>query len=293
MTTRKIEFYRMRDFGQKLNATIEFIRTNFGKFFLSLLLIAGPAALIMGLAMKDFMATAFRISVNQPGDPDAVMSMFGLNYFLMIGVSIFLGVMLSLTCYSYMELYRSREVTDFSVTDVFRNAISRFGAAFVLLILIAITVFISFFFFMLPALYFSVALSLALPILFFEKVGPIEAYKRSFRLISEKWWSTFGILVVSAIISYVAAMIFSVPFYGVYIFEVFSLASNVDEPDPSSFINMFSSWYMAASMIIMMIGSYLSYAIVIVALSFQYFNLAERANAYGLIDKIQDLENIK
>lgn len=293
MTTRKIEFYRMRDFGQKLNATIEFIRANFGKFFLSLLLIAGPAALIMGLAMKDFMATAFNISANQPEDPDAVMSMFGLNYLLMIGVSIFLGVMLSLTCYSYMELYRSREVTEFSVTDVFRNAIGRFGAAFVLLILTALTVFISIVFFILPGIYFAVVLSLALPILFFEKVGPIEAYKRSFRLIREKWWSTFGILIVSAIMSYVAAMIFSVPFYGVYMFEIFTLTSTMDQPDPSSFADMFSSWYMAASMVIMMIGSYLSYAIVIVALAFQYFNLAERANAYGLIDKIQDLENIQ
>ncbi len=293
MTNRKIEFYKMRDFGQKLNATIEFIRINFGKFFLSLLLIAGPASLLMGLAMKDLMSRIFNISMNQPQDPDAIMSVFGVNYFLMIAVSIFLGVMLSLTCYSYMDLYRNKEQTDFGVTDVFRNAIARFGAAFVLLILIAITVIISTFFFILPAIYFAVVLSLALPILFFEKVGPIEAYKRSFRLIKEKWWSTFGLIFVSGIIAYVAAMIFSVPFYGVYMFEIFSLASSMDQPDPSSFANMFSSWYMAASMVIMMIGSYLSYAIIIVAISFQYFNLAERANAYGLIDKIQDFENVK
>lgn len=289
MTNRKIEFYKMRDFGQKLNATIEFIRQNFSKFFLSLLLIAGPASLLMGLIMKGFMTDAFNMGANPDADPLAI---FGPNYFFMIVISAFMGVMLSLTCFSYMELYRNKEITEFSVVDVFRNALSRFGAAFILFIIIVITVIVSSIFFILPGIYFFVVLSLALPILFFEKTGPFEAFGRCFRLIKEKWWSTFGLLFVSAIIAYVAAMIFSVPFYALYVFEIFNLSST-EQPDPTAFINMFSSWYMAFSMMIMMIGSYLSYSIVIVALAFQYFNLAERANAYGLIDKIQDFENVK
>lgn len=290
MTTKKIEFYKMRDFGQKLNATIEFIRGNFGKFFQSLLYIAGPTAILMGIAFKDFMGTIFNFSAN-PGQIDDVPG-FLTGYFVIIVVSVLAGLMLTLTTFSYMELYRQKEPSEFSAMDVLRNALSRFGPALVLTVLVGIVVTISFFFLFLPALYFSVVLCLAFPILFFEKKSPLEAFKRTFRLITEKWWSTFGLIFVSVMISYVVSLIFSVPFYVVYIFELVGVVSSADA-DPTAIANVFSSWYMALAMVILTVGAFLSYAVPIVAIAFQYFNLAERTNATGLINKIEDFENIK
>ena len=76
---------------------------------------------------------------------------------------------------------------------------------------------------------------------------------------------------------------------------MFELVGMVDKinTDPSAFTNIFSSWYMAISMVILGVGGYLSYSIPLIALGFQYFNLAERNSAPGLINKIQDFENIQ
>ncbi|WOK04384.1 hypothetical protein RT717_14990 [Imperialibacter roseus] len=293
MTTPKIELYKMRDFGQKLNATIEFIRANFKKLFTTLLFVAGPTALIMGIVMKQFMGFFMGMSAN-PGNPailDDLPTLF-TNYFVMFLVSIFASIMLSLTTYAFMELYSQKEALEFSAMDVLRKALSRFGSTFLLTILVGITLFISVFFFFLPALYFGVVLSLAIPILYFEKVSPVEAYRRAFTLIKDKWWSTFGLLFISVMISYVVSMIFSVPFYAVYMFELVGVVDKINT-DPSAFTNIFSSWYMAISMVILGVGGYLSYSIPLIALGFQYFNLAERNSAPGLINKIQDFENIQ
>ena len=51
MSQPVIEFYKLRDFGAKMNATIEFLRENIGRLFLNLLFIAGPVALLMSLLM--------------------------------------------------------------------------------------------------------------------------------------------------------------------------------------------------------------------------------------------------
>jgi len=283
----------MRDFGQKLNATIEFIRANFKKLFLTLLFVAGPAALLMGIVMKQFMGFFMGFSAN-PQDPamlDQMPTLF-TSYFVMFLVSTFAGIMLSLTAYSYMELYSRKDLSEFTTSEVLRNALSRFGQAFLLSILAAITIFLSVFFFFLPAIYFSIVLSMSRPILYFEKVGAVEAYRRAFTLIKDKWWSTFGLLFVSVLISYVVSMIFSVPFYVLYMFELVGVVDKM-QTDPTAFTSIFSSWYMAITMVILSIGGYLSYAIPLIALGFQYFNLAERNSAPGLINKIQDFENIQ
>ena len=63
---------------------------------------------------------------------------------------------------------------------------------------------------------------------------------------------------------------------------------------PDSPINISSEawWYkggMVLSIIILMLGSFVTYAIPIVALNFQYFNLVEREESKGLLTEIEQL----
>lgn len=292
MSEKKIELYRVRDFGQKLNATVEFIRANFKGFYLSLLFIAAPSAILMGLAMQQILSFTTSMASNPSANSLENLPSLFTGYAVMMVVSILGSLMLTLTVFSYMELYRKSENSEFSTSDVLRNALSRFGQAFLLTILIFITVFVSVFFFIIPALYFGIVLSLALPIMFFDKVDAIEAYKRSFALIKEKWWSTFGIIFIAWLIAYAVTLIFSIPFYAIYIFEIVGMMDEINS-DPSAIGNIFSSWYMVIATAILYIGGYLTYSIPIVAIAFQYFNLSERKNAPGLISKIEDFENIQ
>jgi len=83
-------------------------------------------------------------------------------------------------------------------------------------------------------------------------------------------------------------MIFIMPFYVFYFLSIFTL---VEESGISADT---SSWWFQAGMtfsvMFMMLGSFLTYSIPIVALSFQYFNLKERQESVGLMQEIEQLD---
>jgi len=145
--------------------------------------------------------------------------------------------------------------------------------------------------FIIPGIFLMVVLSLAIPAMFFEKKGVFDAIGRSFKLIKGKWWSTFGLLFVASILMYAISMIFILPFYVFYFLSIFTL---VEETGITADV---SSWWfqggMTLSVMFMFLGSYLTYTIPMVALSFQYFNLVERLESVGLMSEIQNLDNEK
>ena len=82
-----------------------------------------------------------------------------------------------------------------------------------------------------------------------------------------------------------------IPFIPFYIFYFLSLFTLVDEIGINADV---SSWWFQGGMILsgilMILGSYLSYVIPIIALSFQYFNLVERQESVGLMSEIEQFE---
>jgi hypothetical protein len=63
-----------------------------------------------------------------------------------------------------------------------------------------------------PGIFLYVALALAPPALVLERSGVITAMKRSWRLVKGAWWRCFGVLALTAILTYVIAQVVSVPF---------------------------------------------------------------------------------
>ena len=77
MSQPVIEFYKLRDFGAKMNATIEFLRENIGRLFLNLLFIAGPVALLMSLLMTNLTTKCGRIDDGVTGIEYQVLGLEG------------------------------------------------------------------------------------------------------------------------------------------------------------------------------------------------------------------------
>ncbi len=50
------------------------------------------------------------------------------------------------------------------------------------------------------AIYVGVRLALSAPALLIEDLGPIAALKRSWRLVKDRWWVTFGVFVISSLL---------------------------------------------------------------------------------------------
>jgi hypothetical protein len=58
----------------------------------------------------------------------------------------------------------------------------------------------------------GVSLYISIPVVLLEDVGPFEAMARSFRLVRGKFWHTFGVLVVSLLVTFVAYFVFQLGF---------------------------------------------------------------------------------
>lgn len=287
------QLYKTRDFGEKINATFEFIRENILALLKVVLLIVVPLGLLMGIFFSGIFSTIFQASLNPEMNEAQSLSLvadLGLNYLLMMLLSMVTISFLVSSVYTYM-LARVKNETPASPLEILKKAVVKVPPMIVLMILIGLVTVIGFIFFFLPGVYLAVTLSLALPIFIFEDLGIGQSFSKSFKLIKGKWWSTFGLLLVTGIIASVVSYVFAIPFYAGFLGDAFT-SVNTGDDDPAAVFEAFSSWYMVVGMGFMMIGTYITYLIPLIAVSFQYFNLSERVEGRGIRGQINEFETV-
>ena len=291
--SNKVQLYKIRDFGAKINATIEYIRYNILSLLKIVLLIAAPLGLLMAIVFSGFFSTMMQVSLNpqmNPADSMAFVGQLGSSYMMMTLLSMVSFSFLFAAIYGYMLINDKQEVQP-STIEILKAIVSKIPKMVILMILIGIVSSIGFVFFVIPGIYLMVTLSLALPILIIEDVSIGKAFSKSFQLIKGKWWSTFGLMVITTIIASIVSYVFAIPFYALFLADLFS-SSMESGGDPSAVFESFSSWYSTAGMALMMIGSYITYLIPILALGFQYFNLSERVEGRGIRNQINEFETV-
>ncbi len=292
MSDQKIELYKIRDFGQKINATIVYIRRYIKHLIVPVLLLILPAALLAGFFIKDYMATA--MSFGAMDDPEVFNSWFSevlVSYLGMMLVSLIAGALFFMIIYEFMT-YVSKEDTIPTVGKLYSEPLGRLPGLMGLFLIIGIISTMGFFFFIIPGFYLAIVLSLATPIYLFEKASIGASISKSFKIIKGKWWSTFGILMITTIIAGAVSYIFILPSYALMFWEAFTSAAQNPE-DPEAIAQAFGGWTFALGVTLAMIGTYICYIIPIIALAFQYFNLVERHEGRGLKQEIANFENIK
>lgn len=294
MNQSNIQLYKMRDFGAKINATIEYIRQNIGPLLKLMLLIVLPMGLIASILFSNIYGSLGEMTaVQQGGDPNAALGMVGslmTNYTLMFLMTSITGALLISAIYTYMKLNNEEREARPTVMEVYKKILPKLPMLLVLMILISVISFFGFMLFIIPGVYLMITLSLAIPIFLFEEKGIGNAFNKSFKLIKGKWWSTFGLLFVTGIIAGIVSYVFAIPFYFLTVGEMFTTVDA--DADPEAVFAIFTNWYTIIGMAIMMIGSYLTYMIPSIALAFQYFNLSERIEGTGIRNQINEFETV-
>ncbi len=288
---QKIKLYKIRSFSQKLNATIEFIRQNFKSLGKAIIYILGPLAILNGLLLSQYFN--FMFGNLDPQNIDSFQSPFAFvfnpSYIGFLILSMISGLLNYSIIVNFMRLYKEKFPEEITVTEILNTSWRDVLPLLGLMLVMGILLMLSFIVFIIPGIYFMIALSLAVPVLIFEKEGIFEAMSRSFKLTKGKWWSTFGLLMVSYFLMQAVAMIFIIPFYVFYFLGIFTMVEEVG-------INAdVSSWWfqagMTLSVMLMILGSFLAQSIPIIAINFQYFNLVERHESVGLIGEIEQLDS--
>lgn len=280
---QKIELRKTRNFSEKLNITFEFIRQNFRQFIPAILFISVPLYIIGKIIISYYQNFIMPSSVEGSDVITMVGGMFGFFFlaYLFIGLGYLFNASL---IYNYVRLYGEREDPRLiTVSDIWEYAKKDIGSLFVAGLLVGIVSVVGFFVFVIPGIYLGVTLSLITSVIIFERKSVGDAFSRCFTLIKDKWWSTFGLLFIAALIQGSMGAIFNIP----EIVFTFIITFHRESSDFISDPPLWQQTGILLSACLSAIGAGLLSCISYLALAFQYFNLSERLEAAGLMARIE------
>ena len=309
--TQESDFRRERDFGAKVSATFDFLSSQFRPFLKCLAYFTLPGALLMGIGLALFMGKAVGFyaalfSAARAGGAHATAGVDPLALYRgWSGVGLALTalggivtlVLLSATVYGYLRvrlhLPAAETVQPRQVWGWLRPRLGRMALACLLLLglwlgaLMGLSVVMSgvvavagagwmfLFIFVLYAtvIWLAGCLALYFPAMWLEDLGPAQALSRCFYLVKGKWWSTFGLGLVMVVIQSVMSYLFAIPMYGLLMMDVLQLAKTGTGHDSSLLMQAATLLYAGSAVLLL--------ALPLLAMGFQYFNLAERRDSIG------------
>ena len=306
-----IEFHRTRDFSRKLNATFEFIKQNFKSLGKSILFIAGPPVLVASLIIGSFMGEFMNFSMmgNSAEEMQTYfMSVsFWLQILLMVVFLTISAVMNIATINNYLLLYEKKRTNKIEVSEVWESVRASFWMYFSTTFLFMILIIAAYILLLIPigimatispvlivfgvmifigvVIYLIFCAALIYIIRTYENKGFFEAMFRSFKLVKDKWWSTFGLIMILYLIMSVTSYIFMVPWYIITAVSALHTTSGGTFQEPSTSMQATSIVFFALYYLAQMVLSSLPN----VGIAFQYFNLVELKEAKGLMADIETL----
>ena len=282
-----IELFQQRDFGNKINATFQYITRNFQSLGLALLYIVGPVALVAGIAagvVQSNMLRLVRESANVgTNDFTAAFQVVGFlsspSLWLTTLFTLLTNIAVILTTYAHMKVYERNRGSFVSVAKVWEEVEPVIGRAILISILNSIIVGVGFIFFFIPGIYFAIVLSLSLAVTSFEDTNFGATWSRCFQLIRNKWWSTLGLIFIMALIVLVIVLVF-----------VFFLPATIIKflTDAKLLPNVSIVWLILGNVINQISRTLLS-VVIYMAIGFQYTNLVERQEGRGMQSAIDTI----
>ncbi|MGB0524997.1 MAG: hypothetical protein ACPGJS_18640 [Flammeovirgaceae bacterium] len=290
---------KKRDFGERINAIFEFINLNQRDFYRAVVLVICPLAIVGGV-LAGMISGSLEDIVNNPGDPTVMLKIFGSFPFWGAMVSSILGYNIVLTVSNvFIKLYLNK-VENLSVETIWKEMkkyiLPVFGVQFLSAIFLFIAYFLSILlmvmlgqihmaFIIIGAFgvllllgYLATNFFLVYAIVVIEEHGVFGSFARAFWLMRNHFWSTFGYFFVIFLIYMAISFIFTAP--AIIVEQIAAL--HVLESESAVFTmtkiaaNIFSS-----------VGSYLLLPVLILAPTFQYFNLVEHKESTGLLERIE------
>ena len=279
-----VELRRERDFGQKINATFQFATQNAKPLIRCLLYLVAPVALVAGVVGGLYQSRIFSFMSAKPigvrnTDPmgQIYAQFFSPDYWAFAVLLTVSGVVLTLTVCAFLAEYEASGNRPPSVPQVWQRVRRHLPTGLGLAALATLLILFSFLLLIIPGIYVAVALSLSFMVLVQENVSVGFAISRPFTLISGKWWSTFGLLLVMYFIAGIVGYIFQLPtavLSGLKLLQVLPVDLTL------GFI---------FTTIISTLGTTLLQSLVVLAAAFQYYNLVEKKEGVGLLNSIRQI----
>lgn len=304
----KIPFYVQRPFGEKMNASFDFIKENWKVMLKYITYLILPVCLVQALSMNSFMGQYMGLIMNDLGNPQ--IGDFGASFFLSYGAMMLCGMigalLMTSLIYALVKLYNEREdrlngITFAEIKPLLLRNIGRLillGLILTGLMIVAMLVMIllgwgSGFTFILtfPAFVAVViALSMWPPIYLYENIGIGASLSKAFRMGFATWGGIFGIMFIMGIIASVLQGVAMMPWYmAVVVKSLFAYSTEGAVASESSLIYDFFVYILG---IVQAYGTYLSMIFGLLGMSYQYAHASEKLDSITVESEIDNFENL-
>lgn len=272
--SQKIKLFGNRDFSENFDMTLNFIKLNYTK------LLKGIAILIPALLILAFF-TPTTSSLTAGMDTSDVMgfysSIFSIGFVLVYILSTLITYVIFLYTIAYMSLYAKSTDGTVKNAEVWSKVANAFlpmiGGAIIFGFLSTIGILLC----IIPGIIVYVYLGFYAYVYINEDRGVIDSFYRSYELVSNNWWITFGYGLVFVILIGIGSIVFTIPTYLItlgYALQIDFLSS-----DMFAYIATFIS----------SVGGLLLSPILYMALGVMYYS---HRNKLERVDMITEIESI-
>ncbi|MBE5320564.1 hypothetical protein IM793_15460 [Pedobacter sp. MR2016-19] len=279
----KLEFRKKRDFGQVINDTFTFMRQNFKpliKVYFTFCGLFVLASMLTMLLQQYKMVNIFNtIGVEGNTNKFGLSSVYSIEYFLSILFSLATYASMSVAILSYIAVYvkkRNETPTTEEVWGYFKYYFFRIFGSSLLLILMLI---ISFVFCVVPFFWLFPYVAMIFPIMVIENGSLGYSFTRSFAVIKDNFWVTFGTLIVVWIIVYACMSMVILP---TTLFNMIGMFTH-KTPRMSLTLTMITTVLQSICQVFTIIP--------IITISLAYFSLVEQKENPGLMERISHFGN--
>lgn len=281
MVQQKIQLRKVRDFGENLNDTFQFIRQEFKPLVGSFLLFSGVfilgQSIITGLFEGKMFAFIddFTKGVYTRRPEDAYSFIFTPQYFSLILLSFLSIVAMRVSIACYMKLYDEKQASP-TMQEVWILFSRQFLKNAIYSIPVFLITIISVVFCILPIVYFATVFATFQFIVINEDISFGEAFSRCFTLIKENFWVSLGIYALTYIIYLLGSSII-----GFFVGAIIGVASYFTTNEIGSTVGIVSS----------IIGTvaHVFQLIFFVSVAMHYYNLTERTDGTGMARRLENL----
>ena len=277
--TEKVEFRKVREFGEIISDTFLFIRQNFKPLMKAFFLICG-LFIIAGIISMVIQKTKMTVyNYNQGWYSAYTTTLLTWEYLLLCVVSLINYVSMYVTVLSFVGAYIQKGNVVPTMDEVWGYFKHFFFRVFGSTLLMSLFLIVCFLACVIPGIYVFPACTLFYPVMILENAPFGHSFERSFKLLKNEWWITAATLFVIYLIFYVSSMVVQIPAFFLQM------------------LGTFTNGERAISQTYQIISACLTYVaqvftiIPIVASAFIYFNLVERKENTGLFDRMNNLGN--
>lgn len=277
-----IELRQQRDFSAVISTGFQFIRQNWKTLYRPLVFICLPIYLVAALLFGTFFRTIMGGAIGLGSSPDAMISGIGSMFFgyALMGISMLL---LYTMVYEYMRFYMLNKGLAPTMGELWKQSVKQLPSYFVIGLLAAIISGFGVILLFVGAIWLAVVFTMAFPLRAFERAEIGDCIGRSFKLIKGRWWMTFGlVLVLAMLISFISYVIY----LPMLLLTGFGAMSGMDDPGEAG---SRMGWIMTLFMVLMGVMNVLLQPFLQVPIGLHALSLIEEKEGRGLMQRVDEM----